>query len=98
IEAAAARHGLELVRTVVAIDVSGRHTADDPQFKQLFADLRNSDVAGVVVAEQSRIFRPENFGDYAILDNFSTNKKLVFLPDTVIDPNTSEGRMSLVLN
>lgn len=96
---AAEHHGVRIRREIVAVDVSGRHVEHDPDFQQLFRDLANDPlVRGVVVPEQSRIFRPENFSDYAILDHFARNKKLIYTPTAVIDPTTPEGRMSLVLN
>jgi DNA invertase Pin-like site-specific DNA recombinase len=97
-EAGAALHGLKIRREIVVVDVSGRHVKDDPQFQQLFTDLGTvPTLTGVITSEQSRIFRPEEYGDYAILDHFSRNRKLIYTPTARIDPTTSEGRMTLVM-
>jgi DNA invertase Pin-like site-specific DNA recombinase len=89
---------LEIVREMVAIDVSGRHVNFDPDFQKLFEDLKRSDIEGVIVAEQSRIFRPEDFSDFAILDHFKRNRKFIWTPSERIDPNTREGRLSLTMH
>jgi DNA invertase Pin-like site-specific DNA recombinase len=93
----AQRNGLHIRREVVAIDVSGRHVLQDPQFQAIFAELSDPTLAGVVVAEQSRLIRPENYGDVAIFDLFANNKKLIYTPSETVDPTNSAGRMSLTL-
>ena len=89
--AGAALHGLKIRREMVVVDVSGRHVKDDPQFQGLFDELKDPGLAGVVASEQSRIFRPEEYGDYAILDNFSRNRKLIFTPTARIDSHHPRG-------
>jgi DNA invertase Pin-like site-specific DNA recombinase len=92
-----ALQGLKVRREMVVVDVSGRHVQEDPQFQQLFEELKDPTLAGVIVSEQSRIFRPEEFGDFAILDHFARNKKLIFTQAARIDPTTSEGRAALIM-
>ncbi len=70
----------------------------DPQFKKLFTDLRRSDIQGVAVAEQSRLFRPGEFEDFSILGHFKRNNKFIFTPNEKIDTRASGGRMSAILN
>ncbi len=96
-EAGAMLHGLRIRREMLCIDVSGRHVKDDPQFQALFEEMKDPTLTGVIAPEQSRIFRPEEYADYAILDHFGRNKKLIFTPSARIDPTTSEGRMTLVM-
>jgi DNA invertase Pin-like site-specific DNA recombinase len=91
-------HRVRIIREIEAVDVSGRHVKFDPDFQKLFHDLRTSPIRGVIVSEQSRIFRPENFSDFAILEEFRANHKLIYTPQSVIDPNTDEGWMSLIMN
>src|SRR5579862_3253649 len=69
-KAARERRGQKLRREIVVIDVSGRHVQNDPSFKALFKELEDPTLTGVQVAEQSRIFRPEHWSDYSILDYF----------------------------
>jgi DNA invertase Pin-like site-specific DNA recombinase len=97
IQAGVARHQLEIVREVVVIDVSGRHVEHDPQFQQVFRDLKTSSVDGVIVAEQSRLVRPENFGDFGILDHFRKNGKVIYTPSDRIDPTTRAGWYTLTV-
>jgi DNA invertase Pin-like site-specific DNA recombinase len=94
----AARYGLKIRFEIVAIDISGRHTRHHPEFQRLFAALKDPAIAGVVCAEQSRIFRPENYGDVAILDEFALNKKMIYTPGEVIDAATPTGFMNLMVN
>jgi DNA invertase Pin-like site-specific DNA recombinase len=95
--ASAAYHGVKIRREIVAIDVSGRHVNNDPNFRDLFEELKDPALSGVLVPDQSRVFRPENYGDYAILDHFACNGKLIYTPTGRIDPTTPEGRMTLVM-
>lgn len=97
-ELAARRHGLRIVKEVVVIDVSGRHVRDDPQFQDLFRDLKKPNIAGIVVNEQSRLFRPDGWDDYAVLTPFKENRKLIYTPSEVIDPNNDAGETILTIN
>lgn len=78
--ATAERFNLHNVKEIVVIDVSGRHVSDDPQFQELFADMRSPDLTGTVLPEQSRLFRPDDNQDYGILDHFKRNRKVLYLP------------------
>jgi DNA invertase Pin-like site-specific DNA recombinase len=90
-------HNLNLVRTVIITDVSGRHAEADPDFQKVFADLKKGGMH-VVVAEQSRLFRPGTFRDYGILEHFRIPGALIFTPTARIDVRTREGRQSVLLN
>jgi DNA invertase Pin-like site-specific DNA recombinase len=96
IAAAVKAHNLNLVRTVVITDVSGRHAEADPDFQKIFADLKKG--MHVVLAEQSRLFRPGTFRDYGILEHFRIPGALIFTPTARIDVRTREGRQSVLLN
>jgi DNA invertase Pin-like site-specific DNA recombinase len=93
----AAYHGVKIRREIVVVDVSGRHVKDDPQFQELFEELKDPTLSGVLVPEQSRIVRPESFDDWPILGHFQRNRKLIYTPTGRIDPNTPEGRMALTV-
>lgn len=92
------RHGLEMLREVTVIDVSGSNVLFDPQFQQIFEDLKRPDVAGVIVSEQSRLLRPMEFGDFALLDHFLKNKKFVFTMSEKLDPNSQHGFTALTVH
>jgi len=96
--AAAERHRVRIRRTITVVDVSGRHVMHDPQFKKIFSEMASGDptLKGLLAAEQSRVIRPEAYGDYAVFEHFAANKKLIYTPDKRIDPNTSEGKMLLL--
>lgn len=94
---AAQFHGIRIRKEYVVVDVSGRHVAHDPQFQQIFRELGDPTLAGLLVPEQSRIVRPENFDDWAVLAHFQKNRKCIFTPTGKIDPNTPEGRMTLTM-
>ena len=85
-------HDLTVIREVVVIDVSGRHVKDDPQFQQIFRDLISGAADGIIVAEFSRLVRPELTGDIGdILDYFMKYKRLIFTPSDKIDMNSKHG-------
>src|SRR4030095_10118011 len=96
IAAAVRNHNLNLVRTVIITDVSGRHAEADPDFQQVFAELKKG--KHVVLAEQSRLFRPGTFRDYGIPEHFRIPGALIFTPTARIDVRTREGRQSVLLN
>lgn len=96
-ELAAKNHGLRIRDEFVVINVSGRHTASDPQFNAMFKALEDPTLVGILANEQSRIERPEDFGSWQILARIQKLKKVIFTPTGRIDPNTPEGRMALTL-
>jgi DNA invertase Pin-like site-specific DNA recombinase len=59
----AARHGLEIVRTVEISDVSGAAVLKSPEMQELLTAIQSPNIDGVVAREFSRLMRPENFGD-----------------------------------
>ena len=97
IEVARQAHGLNIVKTFIVTDVSGRHAEEDRDFQEIFAGLRSKIARGLVVAEQSRIFRPDGMRQYGILAHFQENDARIFTPTGVIDLNTTEGRISTVV-
>lgn len=90
-------HGVKIRKEYVVIDVSGRHVAHDPQFQEIFRALTDPTLSGVLIPEQSRLVRPLGFDDWQVLGHFQRNKKKIFTPTGVIDPNTPEGRMALTM-
>src|SRR5262245_4228381 len=78
IQRVAATHQLDLQRTVALEDVSGRVVKDNADVAAMLADLKRPDIAGVAISALDRLFRPDEFGDFAILDDFRRNKKLIF--------------------
>ncbi len=97
INVAVEAHGLNIVKTFIVTDVSGRHAEEDRDFQEIFAGLRAGLARGLVVAEQSRIFRPDGMRQYGILANFEETNSRIFTPTGIIDLKTSEGRISTVV-
>lgn len=89
--------GLPISHEVCAIDVSGKHVNTDPQFVQLFEDLKRPDILGVIVTEQSRLFRPARYDDYEILQKFADAKKKIWVKTSCFDPCVQQGRMGLMM-
>ena len=63
----ASQHGLEIVKTIEITDVSGTAVLRSPGMQELLRLIESPDICGVVTKEFSRLMRPENFGDYALL-------------------------------
>jgi DNA invertase Pin-like site-specific DNA recombinase len=66
----AAQYGLEIVRSIEISDVSGASVLKAPEIQELIDLMASPDIHGVVTREFSRLMRPENFGDYALLQEF----------------------------
>jgi DNA invertase Pin-like site-specific DNA recombinase len=87
-----AAYGLEVVRTIELDGVSGRKVQADPQFRQLCADLRRIDITGVCISALDRLFRPDFYSDFSVLDFFRESKKLIFSSkEGVLDPASDSG-------
>jgi hypothetical protein len=85
-------HGLEAVRTIELDGVSGRRVQGDPQFQTLVRDLARPDVAGAAVSALDRLFRPDHYADFAVLDHFRESRKLIFsAKEGVLDPASDAG-------
>jgi DNA invertase Pin-like site-specific DNA recombinase len=66
----ATQYGLEIVRTIQITDVSGTAVLRSPGMQELLRIIESPDIQGVVAKEFSRLMRPENFSDYALLQHF----------------------------
>lgn len=94
-----ASYDLDLVRSEEVDGVSGRHVQQDPQFQKVFRDLKRADIAGVAVSALDRLFRPDFYSDFAILDHFRDNKKLIFSSkEGPLDPATDAGFMMSLMS
>jgi DNA invertase Pin-like site-specific DNA recombinase len=86
-------YGLEIVRTLEMSDVSGAAVLLAPEMRQMLEWMRSPDLHGVVTKEFSRLMRPENFGDYTLLQHFADTKTLLYLPEGPIDLSSKMGRL-----
>lgn len=89
----AAVHGLQIVRTFQIEDVSGSRVLASPEMQQLLQAIKLPEIVGVVAKEFSRLMRPEDLGDFAILQQFIETKTVLYLPDGVVDLGNKSGKL-----
>ena len=64
-----------------------------PEITHLIQLMQSPDIDGVVAREFSRLIRPENYADYALLQVFVDTKTVLYLPDGPIDFSNKSGRL-----
>lgn len=89
----AAAYGLKIVKTIQMSDVSGAAVLHAPEIKELIELMHDPEIHGVVAREFSRLMRPENFGDYALLQAFADSSTILYLPEGPIDFASKTGRL-----
>ncbi|HLL74868.1 MAG TPA: recombinase family protein [Pyrinomonadaceae bacterium] len=87
------RYGLTIVRSVKFWDVSGTSVLLSPEVQEVLRLMESPDIHGVVAREFSRVMRPENYADFALLQAFVDTRTLLYLPDGPIDFASRSGRM-----
>src|SRR2546430_16366310 len=55
--------------------------------------IESPTISGVVAREFSRLMRPENFADYALLQAFADSKTVLYLPEGPLDLTSKTGRL-----
>jgi DNA invertase Pin-like site-specific DNA recombinase len=88
----AAAYGLTIVRSIEISDVSGAAVLRAPEIQQLLTLMERPEIHGVVAREFSRLMRPENFADYALLQAFADTNTVLYLPEGPIDFSSKTGR------
>jgi len=86
-------YGLEIVRTIEIVDVSGASVLMSSEMQGLVGLMGSSEIHGVVTKEFSRLIRPERFTDYALLQAFIDTNTVLYLPDGPIDLASKSGRL-----
>lgn len=89
----AAAYGLTIVRSIEIADVSGAAVLFAPEIQELIELMNDSEIHGVVTREFSRLMRPENFSDYALLQAFADSNTVLYLPEGPIDFASKTGRL-----
>ncbi len=89
----AEQYGLEIVKTIELSDVSGSAVLLAPEIKELLRLMESPQIHGVVTKEFSRLMRPENFTDYALLQTFADTNTVLYLPEGPIDLTSKSGRL-----
>lgn len=93
----AAAHGLTVVETV-ELHVSGASVLGSAEFRRMLTRLEEPAIDGVIVAETSRLMRPEKLSDYQVLEAFRAAGKLLYTPDGPRDVRTFSGRLLTLLS
>jgi site-specific DNA recombinase len=88
-----AQHQLEIVRSIEIADVSGASVLLAPEIQELIRLMQSPSIHGVVTREFSRLMRPENFEDYALLQAFVESKTILYLPEGPLDLSSKTGRL-----
>lgn len=65
--------------------LSGADVEKNPKFRQMLSRLEEPNIAGIVVADISRLFRPEFPDQIGISKPFRVNGKLIFYEEGVLD-------------
>ena len=86
-------YGLTIVRSIEISDVSGAAVLLAPEIQELLLLMADPEIHGVVAREFSRLMRPENFADYALLQAFADTRTLLYLPEGPIDFASKTGRL-----
>lgn len=89
----ATSYGLTIVRSIEMSDVSGAAVLMAPEIKELLTLICDPEIHGVIAREFSRLMRPENFLDYALLQAFADSNTVLYLPEGPIDFASKTGRL-----
>ncbi len=86
-------HGLEIVKTIELVNVSGAAVLRTPEMQALLKLIEDPEISGVVVREFSRVMRPDNFGDFVLFQAFQDTGTMLYLPDGPLDLNSKTGKL-----
>lgn len=90
----ATAYGLTIVKTIELSDVSGAQVLLAPEIQEMLRLMNDPEIHGVIVREFSRLMRPDNFADYAMLQAFIDSETILYLPDGPIDLATDGGMIN----
>ena len=94
-----AANNLEVLRTLELIDVSGRKVMHNRDVRAVLRDLNCPYIAGIAISALDRLFRPNNYSDFSILDAFRETRKLIFsAKEGVLDPASDAGFMMSLMS
>lgn len=86
------RFDLEIERTFQISDVSGASVLFSPEMQEMIRLMKSPAIGGVVTREFSRMIRPEDFSDFALLQVFVDTNSILYLPDGPVDFGNKTGR------
>jgi DNA invertase Pin-like site-specific DNA recombinase len=85
------RYGLTIVRSIEMAGVSGAAVLLAPEMQEMIRLMQDVEIHGVIAREFSRLMRPENFADYALLQSFVDSNTVLYLPEGPIDFSSDSG-------
>jgi DNA invertase Pin-like site-specific DNA recombinase len=83
--------GYRVVHSVELVDVSGTATAFAPEIQELLLMSGRREIDVIVVAEMSRLIRPDDLSNLALLDQFRRNGVVIDAGGTVHDVDDPSG-------
>jgi DNA invertase Pin-like site-specific DNA recombinase len=87
----AEQHNLNIKWKIQIAGVSGADVEHAPGMKELRRIVESGACKGLILKEQSRLFRPENF-EFGILGFLSKHKVNIYSPDGLTDFETPSGK------
>lgn len=91
-ERTAAQYGLRIVETVEVV-VSGTEIAQTAEMGRVLDCIMSGRAQGVLLAEYSRLFRPERYTDIPVLQVFHDYHAQIYIPAGPIDLTSDFGHM-----
>src|SRR5580700_799250 len=87
------QYGLTVMRSIEFSDVSGASVLQAPEVQELIRLMQSPEIHGVVTREFSRLLRPDDLGDYKLLQVFVDTKTVLYLADGPIDLASKHGKL-----
>ncbi len=88
------RFGLEIVKTLELIGVSGALVLEAPEVKEMLSMIESDEIKGIVVADWDRLGRFVKLMDSAyFIDRLRETDTKVYTPDGITDLTTQSGSM-----
>jgi DNA invertase Pin-like site-specific DNA recombinase len=88
----ALQNNLEIKWKIQIEGVSGAAVMRSPGMAELKRIVAAGGCKGIVLKEESRLMRPENFGDYSLLQLLVENNVKLYFLDRILDLSTPDGR------
>lgn len=89
----AEQFGLTIVRSIEMAGVSGATVLLAPEMQEMIRLMHDKEIHGIVTREFSRLMRPENYSDYALLQIFVETNTILYLPEGPLNFATPDGRL-----
>lgn len=89
----AERHHLDVKWQIEIEGVSGCAVMRTPQMKEVLRIVQGGQCKGIVLKEESRLMRPDNFEDYAILEKLEKGGVKIYLVDGVLDLSKASDKL-----